>query len=118
MNIAGGKIMAELNRRDMPHGVTTRHFGRAPAVRCPACNAKANTRSSEEISPTYRRMYFACTDIRCGHTWLASLSFEHTLSPSGVSAEFRPATMKPSKPPGHDFGQMSMFDILPPTLAD
>lgn len=93
-------------------GAVTRPYGKAPAVNCPACGAKALTRSSEEITPTYRRLYLACTDLHCAMTFTASLSFEHVLSPSGVSAEFRPVRVKDEPAAGHDFGQMSMLDLL------
>lgn len=89
------------------------HFGRAPAVNCPACNAKASSRSSQEISPTLRQLYYRCTNIECGMTWVASLVFEHALSPSGVNSEFRPAKPLKEKAPGHDFGQMTIFELVP-----
>lgn len=92
--------------------------GKGPAVNCPVCGAKARTRSSEEISPTYRRLYLACSEIRCSMTFTASLTFEHVLSPSGISAEFRAAQEKPKLPPGHEFGQVSMRDLQPPTIEN
>ncbi len=110
--------MSNKEKLAMPfNGVVSRPLGKAPAVNCPACGAKALTRSSEEITPTYRRLYLACTDLCCGMTFTASLSFEHVLSPSGVSAEFRPARMRDEPAPGHDFGQMSMLDLLAPTFS-
>lgn len=93
-------------------------FGKAPAVNCPACGSKALTRSSEEITPTYRRLYMACTDLHCAMTFTSSLAFESILSPSGVSAEFRPAQVKDEKAPGSDFGQLSILDLLPPTIEN
>jgi hypothetical protein len=117
MNAHLGKLMSDNSKIAVPRGgVVTRPFGKAPAVICPACGAKALTRSSEEITPTFRRLYLACTDIHCSMTFTASLSFEHVLSPSGVSAEFRPARVKDEPAPGHDFGQMSMLDLLSPII--
>ena len=111
--------MSNNEKLAVPHGgVVSRPHGKAPAVNCPACGAKALTHSSEEITPTYRRLYLACTDLRCAMTFTASLSFEHVLSPSGVSAEFRPARIKNEPAPGHDFGQMSMLDLLAPTIKN
>lgn len=98
--------------------VLKRTQGKAPAVNCPVCNSRALTRSSEEISPTYRRLYLACTDIHCAMTFTASLAFERVLSPSGIRTEFRPAQIKQDKAPGHEFGQMSILDLLPPTLEN
>jgi len=94
------------------------HQGKAPVVNCPACDAKAMTRSSLEIDPTYRQLYYRCSNIECGMTWVASLIFERVLSPSGVSAEFRPARADKGKPPGHDFGQMTIFELLPQRPPD
>ena len=94
------------------------HRGKAPVVHCPACDAKAFTRSSVEIDPTYRQLYYRCSNIECGMTWVASLLFERVLSPSGVSSEFRPAREPRAKAPGHDFGQMNIFELLPPTPPD
>ena len=119
MNMHTGIIMSQTSKPVVPFsGAVTRPYGKAPAVNCPACGAKALTRSSEEITPTFRRLYLACTDILCSMTFTASLAFEHVLSPSGVSADFRPARIKESKAPGHDFGQMSMLDLLAPNLTN
>ncbi|MFA7597585.1 MAG: ogr/Delta-like zinc finger family protein, partial [Novosphingobium sp.] len=82
-------------------------------MNCPACDAKAHTRSSLEIHPTFRQLYYRCTNIACGMTWVASLTFEHVLSPSGVSTEFRPPRPVKEKAPGHDYGQISIFEMLP-----
>jgi hypothetical protein len=113
MNMHTGAIMSPAPKAAVPFsGAVTRPYGKAPAVNCPACGAKALTRSSEEITPTYRRLYLACTDLHCSMTFTASLSFEHVLSPSGVSAEFRPARVKDEPAAGRDFGQMSMLDLL------
>ena len=119
MNMHIGTIMSDHCKIAVPlSGAINRPHGKAPAVNCPACGAKALTRSSEEITPTYRRLYLACTDLRCAMTFTASLSFEHVLSPSGISAEFRPARVKDEPAPGHDFGQMSMLDLLAPNLTN
>ena len=90
-----------------------KHMGKAPAMNCPACDAKAHTRSSVEVDPTLRQLYYRCSNIECGMTWVASLVFERVLSPSGVNDEFRPARPMKDKAPGHDFGQMTIFEMLP-----
>jgi len=94
-----------------------RRNNKQPAMCCPVCNAKGNVRSSEEVDPMLRRLYYACTNIECGMTWTASLQFERMLSPSGIGQKFRRATMRDGKPPGADFGQMSIFDALAPRTA-
>lgn len=92
------------------------HLGKAPVMNCPACDAKALTRSSLEIDPTYRQLYYRCSNIACGMTWVASLIFERVLSPSGVNDGFRPAREIREKAPGHEYGQMTIFDVLPPSV--
>lgn len=120
MNIACGQLKSSTSMPVIadggPRWNERGHHGKAPVMNCPACNAKAMCRSSVEISPTYRSLYYGCTNFFCGMTFTASLAFEKVLSPSGVSAEFRPATIKPKKAPGHDFGQMTIFDILAPVI--
>lgn len=90
-----------------------KHVGKAPVVRCPVCDARANTRSSTEITPTFRELYYRCSNIFCGMTWVASISFERVLSPSGISNDFRPQRDDHGKPPGHDFGQSPMTEAEP-----
>ncbi len=51
-------------------------------IRCDRCGEKAVIRSSEEISARLKKLYCACTNVRCGHTFVMDLSFGHTLSPS------------------------------------
>jgi len=56
--------------------------GKAPGFPCPVCKESGTARTTEEISRTLRRLYYRCSNILCGHTWTAHLSFEGTLSPS------------------------------------
>ncbi|WP_137681150.1 ogr/Delta-like zinc finger family protein [Aurantiacibacter suaedae] len=103
MNMAAS-IPAKDERREDRRPV--RSYSKTPAVKCPVCGQRGLCRSSEEISPTYRRLYYVCSNIECGMTWQASLSFERVISPSGVGDEFRPMQVDQAKPPGFDFGQM------------
>ncbi|OJW58046.1 MAG: hypothetical protein BGO57_12405 [Sphingomonadales bacterium 63-6] len=96
-----------------PATVQRIHMGKAPAVSCPVCGQKAHTRSSTEITPTYRELYYRCSNIACGMTWVASLSFERVLSPSGLGDQFRAPRPAQQRPPGEDFGQMSIFEMIP-----
>lgn len=91
-------------------------IGKAPAMNCPVCGSRGNCRSSEEETPEFRRLYYRCPNIICGMTWTATLAFERTISPSGLSAEFRAPKPEHKPAPGHDFGQMTIFDLMPPTL--
>lgn len=94
-----------------------------PRMRCAVCGATCFTRTSEEISPESRRLYYSCSDIQCGMTFSAMLTVEKVISPSGISATFRPAVFRDKRPPGHEFGQtnqMGLFDpmeSMPPGTA-
>ncbi len=54
------------------------------SIRCPHCKAKAATRSSREITPIYREVYLACSNVLCGHTYKASIAVVSTISPSAI----------------------------------
>ena len=51
-------------------------------VKCKECGGKGRISSRDEVSPLYARLYCQCLDARCGHTWVAELSYSHTLTPS------------------------------------
>lgn len=85
---------------------------RMPVVRCPVCNNRAYTRTSEEVTPTLRFVYYFCSHYPCAMTWKAAISVEKVLSPSGLSPEFRPPHQKIDKPPGHEFGQAPLLDFI------
>lgn len=38
----------------------------------------------KDLSPTLRWVYFLCTNLVCGHSWVAALEAERTISPSGL----------------------------------
>ena len=49
---------------------------------CPHCESKAVARSSQQMSATLREITYQCTDVYCGHTYVANLEIVRTLSPS------------------------------------
>lgn len=51
--------------------------------RCPHCDAPSGTRSSREVSATAREIYFACSDVECGHTYVGHLVVVRSIRPSG-----------------------------------
>lgn len=59
-----------------------------PAIKCPHCDSRSEIRSSRAMSLTVRDIYYACTEVTCGHTWVAQLSIVRTLS--------QPACPRPS----------------------
>ncbi len=46
------------------------------------CGNKGLIRDSKPQSPDFVTLYCQCLDVQCGHTWVAYLTFSHTLSPS------------------------------------
>lgn len=54
---------------------------------CPHCGAKSYSRTSRFVSDLVRDVMFVCTDIECGHTFLAQLAAVKTISPSSKPRE-------------------------------
>jgi hypothetical protein len=46
------------------------------------CGEKGRIASRDDLSPDFAKLYCQCTSVTCGHTWVANLTFSHTLSPS------------------------------------
>lgn len=53
-------------------------------MNCPHCRHRAQVRTSVELSPTMRQVYFLCTNLACGHSWTAILEAQRTIAPSGI----------------------------------
>lgn len=53
-------------------------------MNCPHCGHRAQIRTSSELTPTMRQVYFLCQNLACGHSWVATLEAERTISPSGI----------------------------------
>lgn len=51
-------------------------------VYCKVCGQRGRITKSNQLSPAVADLYCQCTDAECGHSWVATLSFSHTLSPS------------------------------------
>jgi hypothetical protein len=51
-------------------------------IYCTSCEHKGRISSREEVSSMFVKLYCQCLDAKCGHTWVAHLTFSHTLSPS------------------------------------
>lgn len=50
------------------------------SMRCPHCRHRGTVRSSVEVTELHRDLWYQCSNIACGHTWRAQLSFVHTIS--------------------------------------
>ncbi|MEC4239240.1 ogr/Delta-like zinc finger family protein [Pseudomonas sp. DSV-1] len=51
------------------------------------CGNKGKIRDSRKASPDFVTLYCYCLDVHCGHTWVAHLTFSHTLSPSAQAVD-------------------------------
>lgn len=51
-------------------------------IYCKECQGKGRIGSREEQSLLFVTLYCQCLSPKCGHTWVATLTFSHTLSPS------------------------------------
>jgi hypothetical protein len=55
-------------------------------VLCTSCGKKAVIGKTDRLSLAHANLYCSCTDPECGHTFVANVSFSHTLSPSAKSS--------------------------------
>lgn len=53
-------------------------------MNCPHCDCRAQIRTSHPLTQTMREVYFLCTNLVCGHSWVAHMEAVRTISPSGV----------------------------------
>lgn len=53
-------------------------------IRCPHCNARARAVKSREMTNVMREVTYQCTNVHCGHTYVAGLEVMRTLSPSAT----------------------------------
>jgi hypothetical protein len=51
------------------------------------CGAKGRIISRDELSLDFAKLYCQRTSVTCGHTWVANLTFSHTLSPSAQAID-------------------------------
>ena len=56
---------------------------------CPECLADATIRKTNRKHPQLADVYCSCTNIECGHTFVMSVSFSHTISPSALKGQGR-----------------------------
>lgn len=91
-------------------------------LRCPHCRSTTIRRTSREITPTFRELFYLCRNPACAHSFKASLSYDYGLSPSAIpdpSVDLPMRVMERTAgetipfPPGsieHDPNQMNLFD--------
>ncbi|ABZ75884.1 transcriptional activator Ogr/delta [Shewanella halifaxensis HAW-EB4] len=55
-------------------------------VLCTSCGETAIIGKTNRLSLAHADLYCSCSNPECGHTFVANLSFSHTLSPSAQAA--------------------------------
>lgn len=73
-------------------------------MKCPHCMTKAIIRSSEPLSDLTRKNYYQCTNVLCGHTFIAHLSITGTICQSACP---NPKVNIPLTPKGRQLQQLS-----------
>ena len=51
------------------------------------CGHKGRIDKRDQLSTDFVKLYCQCLDTTCGHTWVAHLTYSHTLSPSAQTFE-------------------------------
>lgn len=79
---------AELKKAELrkPRGNHTGRRLRMEGTRmeCPHCKATCEIRTSKPVSATMRETIYQCTNVECGHTFVATTEIVRTLSPSAT----------------------------------
>lgn len=86
---------------------------RAPGMHCPCCNARSTIRASEAISPTLVKVYYACADVFCGHTWVTHNEYIRTLSPSAKGPVRQTTPFLRLKPPRNPLSPDAPIPVPP-----
>lgn len=56
---------------------------------CPYYLADATIRKTNRKHPQLSDVYYQCTNLECGHTFVMNVSFSHTISPSALAGDGR-----------------------------
>ena len=78
-------------------------------VYCKECGSKGRIASRDELSKEFAKLYCQCGSAPCGHTWVANLTFSHTLSPSAQAVDRLLFDRLRDMPP---IKQRELFDLL------
>lgn len=68
-------------------------------INCRECGGKATITKRQNQSTDVADLYCSCRNSECGHTFVATLSYKHSLSPGAASAEKMLVDLLRSKSP-------------------
>ncbi|MGN7511696.1 ogr/Delta-like zinc finger family protein [Aeromonas salmonicida] len=54
-------------------------------VYCKECGQRGRITKTNQLSSAVADLYCQCIDAECGHRWVATLSFSHTLTDSSLT---------------------------------
>lgn len=58
---------------------------RTQKATCHCCGGRAIIQDTEwKIDGQFADVYYRCKELKCGHTWVMTLAYKHTLVPSGL----------------------------------
>ena len=73
-------------------------------VYCKECGQRGRITKTNHLSDAVADLYCQCTDAECGHSWVATLSFSHSLSPSArTTNQMALALIRGLSPEGRQF---------------
>ncbi|MED8693249.1 ogr/Delta-like zinc finger family protein [Klebsiella quasipneumoniae] len=66
---------------------------------CPECMSAATARKTNRKHPKISDVYCYCSNVKCGHTFVMTLCFSHTISPSALNGQGRIKALMDALPP-------------------
>ncbi|AEY01491.1 hypothetical protein GU3_08675 [Oceanimonas sp. GK1] len=69
-------------------------------VYCRECGSKGRITKTNRLSRDYTELYCQCNEAECGHTWVASVGYRHTLNPSAKTTSQMAFHLVRALPPG------------------
>lgn len=87
-------------------------------IKCPHCQSPATIRTSRALSESVQEHSLQCTNVECGHTWVAHTSPVRTIAPSmmpnpRVYIPFSPRSPAAKEPPRNQLS-LAMDEPLHP----
>lgn len=79
------------------------------SIQCPACLSKAKTKNFIELSPKLRELESACSNLKCGHTFVSRTEFTRTVHPSELPVDFQTEVLSMQMGRANP-GQISIFE--------
>ena len=107
----GGGTSTNTLQRTSPFNPAGQLPSRSGHLRCPHCEVPGSVRSSEEVTPQHRNLFYTCQNPLCGHTWKATLSYDYGLSPSAIP---NPAVTLPMRTPSREEAMALVHPPPPP----